>query len=116
MRALLGVAEGTPAGAGEVAGRVYRRAAEPKGPMEGFGYSYFEEKTAEQKIAAPALLRRTPLWGEGSYAYEALNLVDGRRTVRQIRDDLAAIYGPVPLEEVAEYLDVLRRIGVLDQP
>ena len=40
--------------------------------------------------------------------------MDGRRTVRQILDDLSAIYGPVPLTEVAEYLDVLRRIGILE--
>ena len=92
-------------------GTVYRRAAEPKGPMNGFGYSWFRDKTKE----TPALLRREPLWSEASYAYEALNLVDGRRTVRQIRDDLSAIYGPVPLEEVTEYLEVLRRIGVLDR-
>jgi hypothetical protein len=35
--------------------------------------------------------------------------------VRQIRDDLAAIYGPVPVERVAEYLATLARIGVLTQ-
>lgn len=110
LRILLGVREGAPA----EAGLVYRRAAEPRGPMDGFGYSYFQDKTAQAGIAAPALLRREPLWSEASYAYEALNLVDGRRTVRQIRDDLSAIYGPVPLEEVEEYLDALRRIKVLE--
>ena len=36
-----------------------------------------------------------------------------RRTVSQIRDALAAIYGPLPLAEVAGYLDDLARIGVL---
>jgi hypothetical protein len=95
-------------------GIVYRRAAEPKGPMDGFGYSWFRERTEQAGIAAPALLRREPLWSEASYDYEALNLVDGRRTVRQIRDALSAIYGPVPIEEVAEYLDVLRQIKVLE--
>ncbi|HEX6862078.1 MAG TPA: DUF4910 domain-containing protein [Thermoanaerobaculia bacterium] len=111
LRSLMGgVEERAPADSGTV----YRRAAEPKGPMDGFGYSYFRDKTAEAGIAAPALLRRRPLWSEASYDYEALNLVDGRRTVRQIRDDLSAIYGPVPIEEVAEYLDVLRRIKVLE--
>ncbi|HEX5717693.1 MAG TPA: hypothetical protein VF179_16155, partial [Thermoanaerobaculia bacterium] len=110
LRTLMGVEGEAPADSGTV----YRRAAKPKGPMDGFGYSYFRDKTAEAGIAAPALLRREPLWSEASYDYEALNLVDGRRTVKQIRDDLSAIYGPVPLEEVAEYLDVLRRIGVLE--
>ena len=110
LRTLMGVKEEAPV----EPGLVYRRAAEPRGPMDGFGYSYFRDKTAEAGIAEPALLRREPLWSEASYGYEALNLVDGRRTVRQIRDDLSAIYGPVPLEEVAEYLDVLRRIKVLE--
>ncbi len=102
------------------AGIVYRRSPEPKGPMGGFGYDYFQDhfqdhfqdQTAQRGIAAPALLRRNGLWG-GGYDYEALNLVDGRRTVGQIRDALAAIYGPVPLAEVAEYLQALEKIGIL---
>ncbi|MFL6193934.1 MAG: M28 family peptidase [Thermoanaerobaculia bacterium] len=101
--------EGPPEGA-----VVYRRAASPKGPMGGFGYDYFQDHIAGQGIAAPALLKREGLWGGGGeYAYEALNLVDGRRTVREVRDALSAIYGPVPLAEVAEYLGALAKIGVL---
>jgi hypothetical protein len=93
---------------------VYRRAPEPKGPMSGFGHEYFEEKRLEKKLPAPALASWTGLWGGGGeYIYETLNLVDGQRTVRQIHGDLAAIYGPVPIEMVAEYLDLLRQIGVL---
>jgi aminopeptidase YwaD len=109
------------AGAGLVPARegpesiVYRRAPEPKGPMGGFGYDYFEDHSAQKGIPRPALLQRTGLWGGGEYAYEALNLVDGRRTVRQIRDDLTAIYGPVPLAEVAEYLAALEKIGILSR-
>src|SRR4029078_3940662 len=34
-------------------------------------------------------------------------------TVRQVRDDLSAIYGPVPLGSVAELLRALERIGGL---
>ena len=111
LRTLMG---GVEERAPSASGIVYRRAAEPKGPMDGFGYSYFRDRTEKAGIAAPALLRREPLWSEASYGYEALNLVDGRRTVKQIRDDLSAIYGPVPIEEVEEYLDVLRRIKVLE--
>jgi hypothetical protein len=90
---------------------VYRRAATPKGPMGGFGYDYLEDQLQDPP---PALLKRTGLWGGGAeYAYEALNLVDGRRTVSEIRDALAAIYGPLPLAEVAEYLADLEKIHVL---
>jgi hypothetical protein len=82
--------------------------------MSGFGYDYFQDHLTQQKIAAPALLNRTGLWGAGGdYAYEALNLVDGRRTVGEVRDDLAAIYGPLPLAEVIEYLGDMEKIGVL---
>jgi hypothetical protein len=96
---------------------IYRRAAAPKGPMTGFGYGYLDDKLEEKKIAPPALLAYTGLWGGGTeYGYEALNLVDGRRTVRQIADDLAAIYGPVPPALVSEYLTALKAIGVLETP
>ena len=81
--------------------------------MGGFGYDYFQDHSSAG-ARAPALLKRTGLWGAGGdYAYEALNLVDGRRTVREVRDALAAIYGPLPLAEVAEYLADLEKIGVL---
>jgi aminopeptidase YwaD len=96
---------------------VYPRAADPKGPMTGFGYGYRDDKLAEKKIASPALLSHEGFWGGGGEStYEALNLVDGRRTVRQIHADLSAIYGPVPLAAVIEYLADLEKIGVLVRP
>jgi aminopeptidase YwaD len=95
-----------------IVGQIYRRNPEPKGPMTGFGYSYFEDRSQREKVAPPALLKRKGWWGD-EYAYEALNLVDGRRSVQQIRDALTATFGPVPLTEVAEYLGALRRVGVL---
>jgi hypothetical protein len=38
------------------------------------------------------------------YAYEIVNFVDGKRAVREIRDAVAAEYGPIPLDVVANYL------------
>ncbi len=38
------------------------------------------------------------------YAYEIVNFVDGRRSVGEIRDAVAAEYGPIPLDVVADYL------------
>ncbi|MGB5346657.1 MAG: hypothetical protein WBN23_10880, partial [Woeseia sp.] len=49
----------------------------------------------------------------GEYAYEALNLVDGQRTVGEIRKWLTAELGPVPVGIVREYLDALAAIGVI---
>src|SRR5947209_14479310 len=112
LRSLVGPLPAPKSDAGEDV--IYHRAPDPKGPMGGFGYDWFEDHSAAKSIPAPALAKRTGLWGGGGeYAYEALNLVDGRRTVRQIRDDLAAICGPVPLAEVAEYLGAMEKIGVL---
>ncbi|HKE13258.1 MAG TPA: DUF4910 domain-containing protein [Kofleriaceae bacterium] len=93
---------------------VFRRNAALKGPMSVFGYDYFE---AHYHGAKPALLEVKGARGEGEdYAYEALNLVDGRRSVRDIRDDLAAIYGPVPLDAVLAYLRALESIDVVRRP
>ncbi|HEY4590998.1 MAG TPA: M28 family peptidase, partial [Thermoanaerobaculia bacterium] len=113
LRRLVGVSETKAVGTADA---VYHRAPAPKGPMTVFGYDYFQDHIAQKGIAAPALLKRTGLWGGGAeYAYEALNLVDGRRTVREIRDALAAIYGPVPYPEVTEYLGDLETIGILQR-
>lgn len=76
-----------------------------KGTMSAFGYDYF---TAHYKDAAKIRL------GE-EQRYEALNLYDGKRSVEEIRDILSAIYGPVPLEDVRQYLDALASIGVISR-
>jgi hypothetical protein len=90
---------------------VFRRNPKLKGPVAVFGYDYFD---AHHKGPKPALLNYRGARAEGEdYAYEALNLVDGRRTVREIRDDLSAIYGPVPLEIVLTYLRALEAIDVV---
>ena len=99
---------------GPIGAVVYRRSAEPRGPMEGFGYSYLEDRLERLGLEKPGLLGYQGRWGGGEeYAYEALNLVDGARSVSQIRDTLAAVYGPVPLSLVAGYLDALQKIGIL---
>ncbi|MDH5240275.1 MAG: hypothetical protein OEW73_05785, partial [Gammaproteobacteria bacterium] len=51
----------------------------------------------------------------GMFAYEALNFVDGKRTVSDIRDWLVAELGDVPLEYVEEYLAALESIGVVQR-
>ncbi|HEX8127122.1 MAG TPA: M28 family peptidase [Allosphingosinicella sp.] len=94
-------------------GTIYRRDPKLKGPMDGFGYSWLDDQLEKAKIARPALLERKPAWEGPSFGYEALNLVDGRRSVQAIRDQLAVTVGPAPAEEVAAYLAVLERLGVI---
>jgi aminopeptidase YwaD len=97
-----------PAPGGEA---VYQRTG-PKGPMTVFGYDYFNDKFGEEKAGALTLLKHQGLrGGGGEYAYEALNLLDGHRTLSEVRDALSAIYGPVPLDVVAEYVKALESIG-----
>ena len=94
-------------------GPVYRRIRR-EGPMNGFGYSWFDDHLARAGLTRPRLLARET--GPGpSLGYEALNLVDGRRSAGEIRDVLAATVGAAPFEEVAEYLDTLARLGVIER-
>ncbi len=104
---------GVPPVSGGPLGTVYHRDPKLKGPMDGFGYSWLDDRLEKAKIARPALLSREPAWEGPGFGYEALNLVDGRRSVQAIRDKLAVTVGPAPVEEVAAYLAVLERLGVI---
>jgi aminopeptidase YwaD len=99
-----------PASAAGPAAIVYRRTPTLRGPMSVFGYDYLEAHYGAEKTAKLELLRTG-----GDYAYEALNLVDGTRSVQEIRDRLSAIYGPVALGPVVEYLAALEQVGVVSR-
>ncbi|MDT9598869.1 DUF4910 domain-containing protein [Sphingosinicella rhizophila] len=94
-------------------GMVYRRNSALKGPMTGFGYSWFADHLEKAGLPRSALLSRRAGEDGPSFDYETLNLVDGRRTVQQIGDAIAATIAPVPIEEIAEYLATLDRLGVI---
>jgi hypothetical protein len=116
LATLVGRPASAPAPMGDGA-LVFRRNPQPKGPLSVFGYDYFTDKYGSERAASLRLPRHTGLRGAGGeYTYEALNLVDGRRTAQEIRDVLSATYGPVPLEVVVEYLRALESIGVLATP
>jgi hypothetical protein len=97
---------------------VFRRRAQPRGPLVVFGYDYFEDHAKAAGVTTP----RLPSYGaegkageeELGYAYEALNLADGKHSARQIADELSAEYGPVPLDVVVEYLQALKGVGLVD--
>ncbi len=93
---------------------VFERNPDVRGPMHAFGYSYIRDELGEAAYEALALPRYSGSHGSGDeYAYEALNLVDGQRTVSEIRHWLTAELGPVPTAMVREYLDALETIGVI---
>jgi len=95
---------------------VYKRKAEPKGPLAVFGYDYFAEHAKTVGVATPRLLSYEGLRGGGEeYAYEVLNFADGKRKAQEIRDAVSGEYGPVSLELVTEYLVALEKIGVVER-
>ena len=106
---LPGPAPGAGAGAD-----VFARNGAVKGPMSVFGYDYLQDHLGRAAADSLRLRLHRGLRGSGGdYAYEVLNLVDGRRTVQEIRDAVSAIYGPVPVEFVVEYARALESIGVI---
>jgi hypothetical protein len=105
-----------PAASPQSDGRlVFRRRAALKGPMSAFGYDYFSDHYGAEREATIKLLQYRGMRGSGGeYAYEVLNLVDGRRTAQEVRDAVAATYGSIPLEVVVEYLRALESIRVIE--
>ncbi len=103
-----------PASQASGQGAVVFQRTDVKGPMSAFAYDYLNDHYGAEKAGQLRLLRHQGLWGAGSeYGYELLNFVDGRRSVAEIRDALTAVYGPVSLEIVLEYLAALESIGVV---
>jgi hypothetical protein len=94
---------------------VFARRAAPKGPMSVFGYDYLRDKYGRERASKLRIGSARSLWGDGGYAYEVLNLVDGRRSVQEITDMVSAIYGPIALDIVLEYLRALEEISVLER-
>jgi len=88
----------------------YKRNAFIKGPVSVFGYDYFEDRYGPERARNLRLLRMDR---GHEYAYEVLNLVDGKRSASDIRDDVSAIYGPVPFDAVTEYLQALASVGII---
>ena len=82
--------------------------------MEVFGFDYLADRLGKDRAESLRLRQDSATGGyTAAYALEALNFVDGRRSVQDIRDALTAEYGPVPVEHVAEYLQALEEVGVL---
>lgn len=111
---LIGGAQ-TAAAAGGDGRLIFQRNAKLKGPMGAFGYDYFTDHYGAERERSLRLLQFQGQWGSGGeYAYEVLNLVNGKRTAQEIRDLVSAMYGPVQLDLVLEYLRALESIRVIE--
>lgn len=86
--------------------RVPERLPAVRGPLEVYYFDYLAGALGE--LPPTALEKRDEV-----LAFEALNLVNGKRSVGEIRDMLSGRYTPVPLAEVSEWLERLAKAGVL---
>jgi aminopeptidase YwaD len=93
---------------------VYCRKSEPRGPVSVFGYDYLQDKLGADRVSRLKLLEYQGLRGAGGdYAYEILNFTKYGRNPVDIRNAVSAIYGPVPIEIVVEYLRALKDAGLV---
>jgi aminopeptidase YwaD len=84
-----------------------------RGPVNFFRAEYGRwwliEKTGDEHFE-----QKVPLSKYGHYMlYEALNLIDGKRSVAEIRDFISAEYEPVSVQDVDQYLRFLESVGVI---
>ncbi len=107
-----------PASAPEGDTRVPVRNPEVRGPLSVYYFDFLAQALGAATGGlpggggdVPTALTRRP---RGDVlAYETLNLVDGKRSVSDLRDVLSGRYEPVPAADVAEYLDLLARAKVV---
>lgn len=91
-----------------------RRNPDIKGPMRGFDYAWLPEHIGREAFSDLKLnTYNTSRGSSGMFAYEALNLVNGKRSISDIHQWLVAELGDVPYEYVAEYLSALEKAGVI---
>jgi hypothetical protein len=85
-----------------------------RGPMSVFGYDYLSDKLGAERAGKLRLLEFQGLRGAGGdYAYEVLNLARRGMNAADIRNTVSAIYGPVPMNLVVEYLQALTEARVV---
>jgi hypothetical protein len=90
--------------------RVPVRSPDVRGPLGVYYYDHLSEVLGASVGTTTALSERE----HGDVlAWETLNLVDGKRTVSDIRDVLTGRCEVVPVKEVAEYLVLLGRAKVI---
>jgi aminopeptidase YwaD len=72
------------------------------------------ERVAKVKLLNAGSSRLLNAQDRGAiYAYEIVNFVDGKRSVVEIRDAVAAEFGPIPLDEVSDYLQACEEAKII---
>lgn len=71
---------------------------------------YFDAREFYQKMRE---MKELPSYQLGRAEYEVRNFIDGKRSILDIRNAVAAEYGPVPLKGVEGYILVLEKAGFI---
>jgi hypothetical protein len=93
--------------------RVPTRSADVRGPLGVYYFDYLDEWARANPAASLPALPRLARGDAGLVRYEALNLVDGKRSISEIRDVLTGRYEPVPLEYVSAWFEHLAAARVV---
>jgi aminopeptidase YwaD len=73
------------------------------------------ERVGKIKLLGGGSSRLLRVQDQGAlYAYEIVNFVDGKRSVGEIRDAVAAEFGPIPLDVVADYLKACEEAKIVE--
>ncbi len=74
-----------------------------------------EERVRKIELLSSGTSRLLRVQDSGAlYAYEIVNLVDGKRSVGQIRDVVSAEFGPIDVGIVGDYLKACAEAGIVD--
>jgi aminopeptidase YwaD len=103
-RAVIGELRGKQVRAGDTLNRIIP-ARNPKviGNLDVYYYDYLKDH----------LDTVPPVKLDGTLTYEALNLVDGRRSVTEIHNTLRSAYGELALQDLLDYFKLLEKAGVV---
>jgi aminopeptidase YwaD len=101
-------ATGNQSEAGRRDARIPVRSKAIKGPLDPSS-----EWVIEKAGPTASRLAIAKIPNSGDVGYEIVNFIDGTRTVSDIRDAVSAEFAPIELAAVAEYLDVLAKIGAV---
>lgn len=99
---------GPPPPAGTPDARVPSRSPAVRGPLAP-SVDWVRDKAGAD--AATLAINQVPR-GE-DVAYEIVNFIDGKRTISEIRDAVSAEFEPIDVKVVAEYLELLAKIGAI---
>lgn len=99
---------GAPPAEGTPDARVPVRNPAVRGPLDP-SVDWVRDKAGAEATALA--INRAPRGAD--VAYEVVNFIDGTRTVSDIRDAVSAEFEPIDVKVVAEYLELLARIGAI---